>query len=158
MFFHTLFKQQKEEETREICAAEKLLILVRELLNKELPEHYAQHHILFTANYKLEILNGYLKQHRNQENHLQKIGQFHTEMYNGLRKTVSDLQCLVDGYMELSIDVNQMNHRLLFYYDQIHYIHENYALYMAGQFSNHSSDSFWQAAKEDVLDILRKIL
>lgn len=157
MFFQTLFKQPKQEAV-EICAAEKLLILVRELLNKELPEHMAHHHILFTANSKLETLNESLSSHRRQTNHHLKLGQFHSQIQEQLRKQVSELQALVDGYTELNIDINQMNHRLHFHYDQIHYLHENYTFYLEGRFSNQSSPLFWQAVKEDVLDIIRKIL
>lgn len=157
MFFQTLFKQPKQE-TVETCAAEKLLILVRELLNKELPEHYTHHHILLTANTRLEALNESLTHHRSQVNQHLKLGQFHSQMIEQLRKQISDLQVLVDGYMELTIDVKQMNHRLHFHYDQIHYLHENYQLYTEGRFSKQSSPSFWQAVKVDVLDIIRKVL
>ena len=157
MFFQTLFKQTKQE-TAEISAAQKLLILVRELLNKELPEHYTHHHILYTANSKLQSLNESLKSHRTQSNQNLKLGQFHSQMHDQLRKQASDLQVLVDGYMELNIDVNQMNHRLHFHYDQIHYLHHNYLLYLEGRFANPSSPLFWQAVKEDVLEIIRKIL
>ena len=157
MFLQALFKQPKPEKL-EISPAEKLLLLVRELLNKELPEHYTQNHILYTANTKLESLKKSLVSHRDQVTQQFKIGQFHSEMYDQLRKQVSDLQVLVDGYMELNIDVNQMNHRLHFHHDQIHYIHENYVFFMEGRFSNQSSHLFWQAVKEDVLNIIRKIL
>ena len=157
MFFHTLFKQPKQE-AEEISSAEKLFIVVRELLNKELPEHYTHHHILFTANSKLASLNESLKNHRTQANYDLKLGQFHSQMHDEVRKQVSDLQVLVDGFMELNIDIKQMNHRLHFHYDSIQYIHENYVLYMEGRFSHQSSQLFWQAVKEDVLDIIRKII
>ncbi|HWK24418.1 MAG TPA: hypothetical protein VNS08_15425 [Ureibacillus sp.] len=157
MFLHTLFKQPKQE-ILEISAAEKLLILVRELLNKELPDHQAHHHILLTANTKLEFLNESVRIHRSLVNHHMNLGQYHTQVIEPLRKQVSDLQALVDGYMELNIDVKQMNHRLHFHYDQINYLHENYRLYCDGRFATHSINAFWQAVKEDVLDIIRKIL
>ncbi len=157
MFFHTLFKQPKQESA-EICSAEKLLVLVREILNKELPEHLAHHHILLTANSKLESLNESLNYHRSQANNQFRLGQFHSQMHDQLRKQMSDLQALVDGYMELNIDISQMNHRLHFYYDQIQYLHENYKLNLEGRFFDQSSQLFWQAIKEDVLDIIRKIL
>ncbi|PYF04279.1 hypothetical protein [Ureibacillus chungkukjangi] len=157
MFFQVLFKQPKKEKL-EICPAEKLLILVRELLNKELPAHYSQHHILYTANTKLESLNSALEWHRTQGNLQLKLGQFHSQTHDQLRKQASDLQALVDGYMELNIDMTQMNHRLHFHYEEIHYIHENYVLFKEGRFSNQSSQLFWQAVKEDVLSIIRKIL
>ena len=157
MFFQALFKQPNQEKL-EIFPAEKLLILVRELLNKELPEHYTQHHILFTANTKLESLKNSLESHRNLVTPQSKIGQYHLEMHEKLRKEASDLQGLVDGYMELNIDMAQMNHRLHFYYDQIDYLHENYVQFMEGRFANQSSHLFWIAVKDDVLKIIRNIL
>lgn len=155
MFIHTLFKKP-EPESREI--AEKLLDLVLELLDKELPEHLAHHHILFTANFKLESLKDSLNHHRSQLNDQLKLGQFHSQIYHQLQKQVSDLQVLVDSYMELYIDMKQMNHRLHFHYDQINYLHENYILFMEGRFSDQSSHLFWQTLKEDVLEIIRKVL
>ena len=104
MFFQTLFKQEKQEKL-ELHPADKLYILVRELLNKELPEHYSHHHILFTANRKLEVLNDSLSFHRSQINHHLRLGEYHLKALEQLRKLGSDLQTLVDGYMELSIDV-----------------------------------------------------
>ncbi|MFC7684645.1 hypothetical protein [Ureibacillus sp. GCM10028918] len=157
MFLHTLFKQPKQE-TVKICSAEKLLDLVRKLLEKELPEHLAHNHILFTANFKLESLNNSLNHHRSQLNQQLKLGQYHSQMYHHLQKQVSDLQMLIDSYMELNIDLKQMNHRLHFHYDQIDYLHENYIFFMEGLSSDQSSLLFWQTVKEDVLDIIRKIL
>ncbi|KGR74539.1 hypothetical protein [Ureibacillus sinduriensis] len=157
MFIHTLFKKSKPEPT-ETCYAEKLLDLVLQLLEKELPEHLAHHHILFTANFKLESLNDSLNHHRSQVNHQLKLGQFHTQMYHQLQKQVSDLQMLVDSYMELNINMKQMNHRLHFHYDQINYLHYNYILFMEGRFSDSSSHLFWQTLREDVLVIIRKVL
>lgn len=157
MFFQFFLKQDNHEK-QEISPAEKLLMLVRELLSKELPEHCAHHHILFTANSKLETLKESLKYHHFQGNHQLKLGQFHLQMQNQLRKQISELQALVDGFMELSIDIKQMNHRLHFHYDQINYIHENYSLFQERRFCNQSSQLFWQSVKDDVLDIIRKIL
>ncbi|MDN4495343.1 hypothetical protein [Ureibacillus aquaedulcis] len=157
MFIQTLFKQSKQE-LLEICPADKLLDLVCELLNKELPEHPAHHHILFTANFKLESLKNTVNHHRKQEKHQLKLGQFHSQMYQQLQKQISDLQMLIDSYMELNIDVKQMNHRLRFHYEQIDYLFENYLLFMEGRFSDESSHLFWQAIKDDVLDIIRKVV
>ncbi|RHW38567.1 hypothetical protein D1B33_06740 [Lysinibacillus yapensis] len=157
MFLQALFKQQKKEEI-EISAAEKFLTIVRELLNKELPEHRSHHHILYTANTRLEIFRNLLTHHRSQSNVHQKLGNFHSEMYEQIGKKVSELQCLVDGYMELNIDIKQMNHRLHFYHDKIHYLYENYTQFQDRQYIEEYSTFFWQALKMDALEIIRKVL
>lgn len=157
MFFEALFKQQKQA-VLELSSGEKFLVIIRELLNKELPEHLLQHHILYTANTKIESLNTLLTHHRNQCNVEFKVGQYHKEIYDLLRKQISNLQSLVDCYMELSVDVNQMDHRLLFHYDRINYLFDNYSQYKDGKFSTQTSQLFWQALKEDILEIIQKIL
>lgn len=157
MFLQALFKQQKKQE-EEICPAEKLLTLVRELLNKEFPEHRSHHHILFTANSHLEILRSHLDYHRDQLHAHNQLGNYHHEMVEQLSKKTSDLQCLVDGYMECHIDIKQMNHRLHFHHDQIIYLYENVQQFREKQTIEEYSTLFWRAIKGDVLGILRKVL
>lgn len=157
MLFQTLFKKQKPIN-HEKNASEKLLVIVNELLNKELPEHQSQHHILFTANVKLDTLKNVLNQHRSRCQLEHKVGQYHMEMYDQIRKQISDLQGLVNCYTELHIDMTHMNHRLLFYYDKINYLYENYLHLRDGTFLREANPSFWKAIKEDTLEVVRNIL
>lgn len=157
MFFQTLFKKQKSIEN-EKSASEKFLVIINELLNKELPEHQSHHHILFTANVKLDTLKNLLNEHRKRCQFEHKVGQYHMEMYDQIRKQTSDLQGLIDCYTELHIDMDHMNHRLLFYYDKIDFLYDNYLNLLDGKFLSESNPLFWQAIKEDTLEVVRNIL
>ncbi|MEL3961732.1 hypothetical protein MKZ01_10670 [Lysinibacillus endophyticus] len=158
MFIQTLFKQERKDTSLEKTPADKLLEIILTLLNKELPQHQSQHHILFTANSNLEYLKNLLNYHRKQINPDFHTGQYHQNVYAQLQKQISQLQMLVDGYMELSIDIQQMNHRLHFHHDAIHYLYNNYKQTKEQNFYKETEPMFWQCLKEDVLEIIKKML
>ncbi|RUL57038.1 MULTISPECIES: hypothetical protein [Lysinibacillus] len=158
MFIQAFFKQDKQSQSVEITYAEKFLEITRTLLYKELPDHQTQHHILLTANRNIEHMNEQLTTHRKQIQPEYKLGQYHQQIYDELRKRISDLQTLIDGYMELNIDLQQMNHRLHFHHNAIDYLYNNYFLTKEKAFDEQSEILFWKALKEDVLEIIRKVL
>lgn len=151
------FKKKNPQQTIDLY--EKTAFIVRTLLAKELPQHSPQHHILFTANTQLECYRELAETHRKQAFSNSALSSFHQRAYEQLIKNYSQLQLIIDTYMELHLDIprDMYNHRLRLddrnielVYDELHRMKE-YNL------SKEQEPTFWLAIKEQIFPTFAKL-
>lgn len=154
MFFRKVVEQQKED------LYDKITFIVHTLLQKELPEHRAQHHILYTANTKLLHYRELAETHRKHAFSQSALSYFHQQTYEQLLKKHNQLQLIIDAYMELHLDTprDTYNHRLRLddqnielVYDELHRINDYHLL-------PEHEPSFWQAVKEQIFPTFAKLV
>lgn len=150
-----MFFQLKEAPIQTLETYDKISEIVRAILYFECPEHRANHHILFTANAKLESYREARDFYRPFDDPSTSLGQFSREAYQLANKKYNQLYTIIRGYMHLS-DAKQrahFNHHFRFSKEKID------AMYSL--FTNKSQHkeldleaSFYEHLKNDLIPLL----
>lgn len=154
MFLRKVVEQQKED------LYDKLTFITKTLLHKELPEHRAQHHILYTANMQLAHYRELAEMHRKQSFSSSALSFFHQQTYEQLLKKYNQLQLIIDTYMELHLDYprDMYNHRLRLDDQNIDLVYDELHRMTDYRLSPEHEQSFWQAIKEQIFPTFVKLI
>ena len=146
---------QSKEMVVEISLYDQLKTITTSLLNYELPNASARHHILYTANEKLQSLRETKELHFKESNMGYAIGRFHKNAYEHTLRAYNQLQLIIDGYMELNMENarEHVNHRLRFQSEVIKYCYHQ-LIYIEKLLDSNSREGFFTALKEDILPVL----
>ncbi|WP_332646910.1 hypothetical protein [Lysinibacillus sp. 54212] len=151
-----LFRIKEVEIKKEIDSYEKIKEIVTAILLHELPEHSSRHHLLYTANTKLEEIRNARDYHRKHTELTSQLGQFHQRAYDHALRESNQLYTFIRAYMHLSSeqDREHYNHTFRFYKEKISRCYEQYK-----EKNNHLQNEkleaqFWEALKQDVLPML----
>ncbi|MER2190122.1 MAG: hypothetical protein ABS951_04115 [Solibacillus sp.] len=154
MFFRSGTAQQK------VDLYDKITFIVKTLLQKELPEHRAQHHLLYTANTQLAHYRELAETHRKQAFSQSALSYFHQQTYEQLLKKHNQLQLIIDAYMELHLDIPRdlYNHRLRLDDQNIELVYDELHRMKDYNLSQEHEPSFWQAIKEQIFPTFAKLV
>lgn len=138
---------------------DQLQFIVSTLLKKELPAHNSVHHLLYTANTKLEELRENTSYHRNYIDLNSSIGIFHKEAYEHTLKCFNQLQLLIDSYINLNIEEERgrINRRLSLIDEKVNSIYLQIIEFNKFNILTTLEEKFWMAVKEDTMPILAEI-
>lgn len=154
------FTKKKPELQPTVDLYDKTTFIARTLLVKELPQHNAQHHILYTANTQLIYYKELAETHRQQAFSTSALSAFHRQVYEQLTKKQQQLQLIIDTYMELHLDVPReaYNHRLRFDDQPIDLVYDELQRMQQYHLSSEQEPSFWQAIKEHIFPTFAKLV
>lgn len=150
-----MFFQLKESPKIIPDAYDKAFQLVSAVIHQECPEHRANHHILYSANQKLEAYLEAQKHFRLFEDPATGLGTFSTEAYQVATKKYHQLYFIIRGYMHLS-DENKrdhFNHVFRFHAEKLN------TMYLLWEQKNYwqllnLDDSFYEQLKDDLVPML----
>lgn len=150
-----MFFQLKDSTATTLDTFDKISHLVKAILHFECPEHRAQHHILYTANMKLETYHEAQSFYRKFDDPSNALGRLSREAYELANKKYHQLFTIIRGYMHLS-DHNKRNHfnhhfrfskekieAMFTLFEQMHH-HEHLKL----------EAEFYERLKEDIIPLL----
>jgi hypothetical protein len=151
----TMFFQVKEKSIQMQDTYDKIFELVKAILYFECPEHRAHHHILYTANIKLESYREAKDFYRPFENPATSLGTFSREAYQLATKKYHQLNTIIRGFMHLSDDTKRdhFNHHFRFHAEKITSMHQLYQNVQTHQILNIES-LFFDRLKEDISPLL----
>lgn len=154
-----LFKIKEVKITREIDTYEKIKELVSAILLHELPDHSSTHHLLYTANIKLEEIRNARDYHRKKIELTTQLGQFHQRAYDLAVREFNQLYTFIRAYMHLSSaqDRDRYNHSFRFYKEKIASFYEQFTDKNNHLQNANLEEQFWEALKQDVLPLLSQI-
>lgn len=104
-----MFFQFKDKTVTPLDTYDKISQLVKAILHFECPEHRAQHHILYTANTKLEAYREVQSFYRRYDDPNNALGRLSREAYELANNKYHQLFTIIRGYMYLS-DHNKRDH------------------------------------------------
>ena len=133
--------------------------LVTTALLYEIPEHSPHHHILFTANKKLEQYRQVAECFRQQSDVSTSLGQFSIEAYKQALQKFNQLQLLIRSFMHLSDEGKRVNfnHHFRFHKEQIEKIYMQYKQQKAYSSLIQLEITFHNALKEDLLPFITQL-
>src|SRR5690606_41462805 len=102
-----MFFQIKDKTDTPIDTYDKISYLVNAILQFECPEHRAQHHILYTANMKLETYREAQQFYRKVDNPAHAHGRLSRDAYQQANRNYNQLITIIRRYMHLSDDNNR---------------------------------------------------
>ena len=155
MFFETNKKQIENDKD----TYEQIRELVTNLLLYEVPEHSPHHHILFTANHKLEQYREAAEYFRQQSDASTALGQFSIKAYKQALQQFNQLQLLIRGFMHLSDDARRanFNHHFRFHKEKIEKIYTQYKQQKVYISLLQLENTFHKAIKEDLLPLITQL-
>lgn len=153
------FKLDKSQTSIHNDVYEQICELVTTALLYEIPEHSPHHHILFTANHKLEQYREAAEYFRKQSDVSTALGQFSIEAYKQALQQFNQLQLLIRGFMHLSDDGRRanFNHHFRFHKEKIEKIYMQYKQQKAYSSLVQLEITFHKALKEDLLPLLAQL-
>lgn len=153
------FKINRKQTAIRTDTYEQLRELVTTALLYEIPEHNPHHHILFTANHKLEQYREAAQCFRQQSDVSTALGQFSYEAYNEALQQFNQLQSLIRAYMHLSDEQRQenFNHHFRFHKEKIETMYSQYKQQKTYISQLHLEIAFHNALKEDLLPLLTQL-
>ncbi|ATP39478.1 hypothetical protein CSE16_05115 [Solibacillus sp. R5-41] len=150
-----MFFQLKESTKTDHDTYHKAFQLVKALIHHECPEHRANHHILYSANQKLEAYLEAQKHFRQFEDPATVLGTFSTEAYQVATKKYHQLYFIIRGYMHLSDESRRdhFNHHFRFHAEKLN------TMYLLWEQKNYwqllnLDISFYEQLKEDLVPLL----
>ncbi|WP_274309575.1 hypothetical protein [Solibacillus daqui] len=150
-----MFFQLKEAPKKTLDTYDKISELVCAILYFECTDHSANHHILYSANSKLESYREARDFYRPFDDPSTSLGQFSREAYQLANQKYNQLYTIIRGYMYLSDDTQRehFNHHFRFSKEKIDTFH--------ALFSNKDhhkqlqlETSFYEHLKNDVAPLL----
>jgi len=150
-----MFFQLKEAPKKTLDTYDKISELVRAILDFECPDHRANHHILYSANSKLESYREARDFYRPFDNPSTSIGQFSRDAYQLANQKYNQLYTIIRGYMHLSDEKQRehFNHHFRFSKEKIdamYTLFSNKELHKQLQLEA----AFYQCLKEDITPLL----
>lgn len=150
-----MFFQLKDSTATTLDTFDKISHLVKAILHFECPEHRAQHHILYTANMKLETYREAQFFYRKSDDPSNALGRLSREAYELANKKYQQLFTIIRGYMHLSDHNkrNHFNHHLRFSKEKIE------AMFTLFEQMHHHKHlkleaEFYERLKEDIIPLL----
>lgn len=150
-----MFFQLKDKTGKPLDTFDKISYLVKVILHFECPEHRAQHHILYTANMKLETYREAQSFYRKFDDPGNALGRLSREAYELANKKYHQLFTIIRGYMHLSDDNQRdhFNHHFRFSKEKI----ENMFI-LFEQMHHHKhlklEAEFYERLKEDIIPLM----
>lgn len=153
------FKLNKSQTVVQADVYEQIRELVTTALLYEIPEHSPHHHILFTANQKLEQYRQAAEYFRLQSDVSTTLGQFSIDAYTQALQQFNQLQLLIRGFIHLSDDGRRVhfNHHFRFYKEQIDKMYTQYKEQKVYSSLLQLEMAFHKALKEDLLPFLTQL-
>ena len=150
-----MFFQLKDKTSKPLDTFDKISHLVKAILHFECPEHRAQHHILYTANMKLETYREAQSIYRNFDDPSNALGQLSREAYELANKKYHQLFTIIRGYMHLSDDNKRdhFNHHLRFSKEKIENMFILFEQMHHHKHLNLEAD-FYERLKEDIIPLM----
>ena len=148
------------KETKSIDAYTQLKQLTYELLRHECPQHISSHHILMTANMKLERLNE-VKVYIHKQNYIsQSLQQFSIQKGAVLEDQISWLHLFTTSYTQLCDETKRahFNHALLLHQHTIEECFEFFQNRILHKDIIPLDDDFWRALKQAIQPALQILL
>lgn len=150
-----MFFQVKDKTETPLDTFDKISHLVKAILHFECPDHRAQHHILYTANRKLETYREAQSFYRKFDDPGNALGRLSREAYELANKKYNQLFTIIRGYMHLSDDNKRshFNHHFRFSKEKI----ENmFTLFEHMSHHQHLKlvEAFYERLKEDLIPLL----
>lgn len=154
IFFSLTKQDSKEIEKIDLYAQMNTIVFT--LLKQELPELNTRHHLLYTANVKLETYRTASQYHRQRANVQTAIGTYHKKASEENLKRFNQLQILIEAYIQLSIieERHLLNHRLRMKDLTINSTYEELQAKQDITLSAAQEETFWNALKEDILPVI----
>lgn len=150
-----MFFQVKDKTDTPIDSYDKISYLVNAILQFECPEHRAQHHILYTANMKLETYREAQQFYRKFDNPAHALGRLSREAYEQANRNYNQLFTIIRGYMHLSDDNKRdhFNHHFRFSKEKID---DMFTLFEQMHHHRHLKleEEFYERLKEDIIPLL----
>ena len=151
--------QSKEQaiETRDLY--DQMKEIITECLKRELPDHNPRHHLLFTANMKLESLQEAKELHRRFIDVSTNTGRFHQQRYAKMSDMYHKLYRLTRGYMHLCDEGERkhFNHHFRLSSRVIESCYEQYEARRSFCFSKEEEHGFFEELKEEIIPLLCQI-
>ena len=151
-----LFQAKKEQaiETRDLY--DQMKEIVTECLKQELTDHNPRHHLLFTANAKLQSLQEAQELHRRFMDVSTNTGGFHQHRYAKVSDMYHKLQRLIRGYMHLCDEGERkhFNHHFRLSSRVIECCYEQYKVRHSFCFSKEEEETFFEELKEEIIPLL----
>ena len=153
------FKLNKNQIEVQKDVYEQIRELVTTALLYEIPEHSPHHHILFTANKKLEQYRDAAEYFRKHNDVSTALGQFSIAAYKQALQQFNQLQLLIRGFMHLSDDERRVhfNHHFRFHKEPIEKIYMQYKQQKAYSSLIRLEKEFHKALKEDLLPLIAQL-
>ena len=148
------------KEVKSIDTYTQLKQLTYELLRHECPNHRSSHHILMTANIKLERLNE-VKVYIQKQNYIsQSLQQFSIQNGAVLEDQISWLHLFIASYTQLCDETQRahFNQTLLLYQHTIEECFEFFQNRMLHKDIIPIDDDFWRALKQAIQPVLHVLL
>lgn len=150
-----MFFQVKDQSVQTQDTYDKVFELVKAILYFECPEHRDHHHILYTANLKLETYREAKEFYRPFDDPSSSLGTFSREAYQLANKRYHQLYTIIRGFMHLSEDAKRdhFNHHFRFHAEKIssmHHLYQNKQLHQL----LHLNNLFFERLKEDLAPLL----
>ena len=145
----------KEKTAIPLDTFDKISQLVKAILHFECPEHRAQHHILYTANMKLETYQEAQSFYRKFDDPGNALGRLSREAYEQANKKYHHLFTIIRGYIHLSDDNKRkhFNHHFRFSKEKID---DMFTLFEQMPHHKHLKleEAFYERLKEDIIPLL----
>ena len=153
------FKLNKSHTAVQKDVYDQIFELVATALLYEIPEHSPQHHILFTANQKLEQYREAAEHFRKESDVSTALGQFSIAAYKQTIQQFNQLKILIRGYMHLSDDEKRLhfNHHFRFHKEQIEKIHTQYKQQKEYSSLMRLENEFHKALNEELLPLITQL-
>ena len=153
------FKINRKQTAIQKDIYEQLRELITTALLYEIPEHSPHHHILFTANHKLEQYQEAAQCFRQHSAVSTALGQFSHTAYNQALQQFNQLQSLIRAYMHLSDEQRResFNHHFRFHKEKIETMYSQYEQQKPYISRMQLEIAFHKALKEDLLPLLTQL-
>lgn len=150
-----MFFQLKEKPITMPDTYDKIFELVTAVLHFECSDHRSNHHILYTANTKLEAYRDAKDFYRPFNNPASELGLLSREAYQTATNKYNQLYTIIRGYMHLSDDSRRdhFNHHFRFQKEQITAMHALFERKQERQLLNLES-LFFERLKDDLTPLL----
>lgn len=150
-----MFFQLKDSTATTLDTFDKISHLVKAILHFECQEHRAQHHILYTANMKLETYREAQSFYRKFDDPSNALGRLSREAYELANKKYHQLFTIIRGYMHLS-DHNKRNHFNHHFRFSKEKIEAMFTLFEQMHHHDHLKleVEFYERLKEDIIPLL----
>ncbi|AWE06809.1 hypothetical protein DCE79_05090 [Lysinibacillus sp. 2017] len=150
-----MFFQLKEKPVKSHETYDKIFELVKAVLHFECPDHRANHHILYTANTKLENYREARDFYRPFDDPSSELGLLSREAYQLATKKYNQLYTIIRGYMHLCEENKRehFNHHFRFHVQKIEAMYKLYENKSAQQLLQ-IEELFFERLKADLTPLL----
>lgn len=150
-----MFKRYKETE-KTIDSYERIGFILKSLLTYELKDLPVRYEFWYKIAILQETYRTLQHEHRTNISMYSAVGRFHQIQYEVITQKYSRLERLADVYKSFCIEEERdlLNHRLSFFQDNILALYDHILNKELYTYCDHVQHQFWEAASEDLLEII----